>query len=854
MSATAVPRLRLVAAISEARADPAVATVLLAGGPGVGKSWLLGATAHAGDLRVWAMEALRGVPLAALGPVIDPRAEATDPATRVALAHAALRQVTTVLVDDIDHLDDVTAAVVAQARLRGVRVVATVRTTDGVLPEAVRELAMSASTRVVVVHPFSVEETHDFATELLGGEVSPTLVDELWQRARGNALFIEQLVQQARLTGNLEVGPSGWLTRRSLGVPPRLEAIVAEQVEALAPTSRELAILLAGVGRMDAALADALGFAAAATDLARVGIIESTEVAGQPSLRFRHPLFGEVLWQRVEDTERRARLGDYLDAAHDRLDPAHRAHLAIDAGRDVGGDELLTAARAADAAGDVRQALDLADAAVVRGADALTAASVKAAALLELGDADAAVSVLKDALEVAPAGLPAVQLALQLHDIELWTRFDVDAGTMALTTQAARLPAEATWGREALRIAEANGLTYAGRAAEAVQRLDSLPPDPERPAAFTALIATSRAHATTVLGDTGTAIQIATTGHEDALRGAESTIPGARLVSLIIASHALCHHGHLSSSLDYARRAHAEAIEAGVLRARAWAALNVGNGWLHSGDLERSETWARRALSAADEAKMVDCRRIALENLAICAGSQGRADEDLQRQLRDASGGVGFLLHQTPIAHAWLVHASGAPGRAVRLLRDAQDAAEQAGALSTVAWIVHERLRMDDPTDTVATLARCPGSAPLLTARRSLARGLEDRDVRAAETAAIGFAELGAWLSAAEAGAVAARLHVDVAESASWRERAQTWATQVGGPRTPLLWHLRDPGLTPREREIALMAAGGASNIAIADRLTLSVRTVENHLSRAYDKLGVRSRHELTQALRPPSP
>ncbi|MGC4151981.1 MAG: LuxR C-terminal-related transcriptional regulator [Propionicimonas sp.] len=57
------------------------------------------------------------------------------------------------------------------------------------------------------------------------------------------------------------------------------------------------------------------------------------------------------------------------------------------------------------------------------------------------------------------------------------------------------------------------------------------------------------------------------------------------------------------------------------------------------------------------------------------------------------------------------------------------------------------------------------------------------------------------------------------------------------------------PRLTAREFEIACLAADGASNQTIAERLSLSVRTVENHLHRAYRKLGVDNRSELSTAL-----
>ena len=51
--------------------------------------------------------------------------------------------------------------------------------------------------------------------------------------------------------------------------------------------------------------------------------------------------------------------------------------------------------------------------------------------------------------------------------------------------------------------------------------------------------------------------------------------------------------------------------------------------------------------------------------------------------------------------------------------------------------------------------------------------------------------------------------------------------------------------LTRREREIVELASHGATNAEIAERLVLSVRTVESHLYRAMGKLGIGTRHEL---------
>ncbi len=55
--------------------------------------------------------------------------------------------------------------------------------------------------------------------------------------------------------------------------------------------------------------------------------------------------------------------------------------------------------------------------------------------------------------------------------------------------------------------------------------------------------------------------------------------------------------------------------------------------------------------------------------------------------------------------------------------------------------------------------------------------------------------------------------------------------------------------LTPSESRVARMAAEGRSNREIAQDLFVTVRTIEFHLSRAYDKLEIRSRAELPAAL-----
>lgn len=54
-------------------------------------------------------------------------------------------------------------------------------------------------------------------------------------------------------------------------------------------------------------------------------------------------------------------------------------------------------------------------------------------------------------------------------------------------------------------------------------------------------------------------------------------------------------------------------------------------------------------------------------------------------------------------------------------------------------------------------------------------------------------------------------------------------------------------GLSPREREVLALLARGHTNQEVADRLFLSVKTVETYRARSADKLGLRTRADLTR-------
>ena len=81
-----------------------------------------------------------------------------------------------------------------------------------------------------------------------------------------------------------------------------------------------------------------------------------------------------------------------------------------------------------------------------------------------------------------------------------------------------------------------------------------------------------------------------------------------------------------------------------------------------------------------------------------------------------------------------------------------------------------------------------------------------------------------------------------------WADRAAT-ELRATGQTKPRRIGLPTEGLTPQEREIAMLAATGLTNKQIGQRLYLSHRTVAAHLHRAFPKLGVTTRAGLRDAL-----
>jgi DNA-binding CsgD family transcriptional regulator len=82
----------------------------------------------------------------------------------------------------------------------------------------------------------------------------------------------------------------------------------------------------------------------------------------------------------------------------------------------------------------------------------------------------------------------------------------------------------------------------------------------------------------------------------------------------------------------------------------------------------------------------------------------------------------------------------------------------------------------------------------------------------------------------------------------AWTRVAHTELTAIGARLQPRPRTGADV-LTPQELQVASLAASGAGNQEVAERLFISRKTVEYHLGHVYRKLALASRTELAAAL-----
>ena len=242
--------------------------------------------------------------------------------------------------------------------------------------------------------------------------------------------------------------------------------------------------------------------------------------------------------------------------------------------------------------------------------------------------------------------------------------------------------------------------------------------------------------------------------------------------------------------------------------------------------------------------------------LAQAYSMMGRATE-AANAIEEAMSAVIGEDHdpQLLLAQSWSAAAKGDMTSARMFALTAADSASASGSYYVEVDALHLIARYGDGSvaGRLASVARRSGG-PLVDLQSRHAFGVAADDGVELDNVASAFQELGALLYAADASAQASAAHDSAANRQGSAESAATasrLAALCGGAVTPALRLQHKPlPLTTREREIASLAASGMTNREIAERLTVSLRTVEGHLYRAATKLDVADRDEVAALVR----
>ena len=853
-------------ALAAFEAGAQVRGVALVGESGVGKSTLARTLAEilaAGDHTVrfvLGTETGSAIPLGAFYRSVT--VEAThEPAVMLASAHQALEQEENlvIVVDDAQLLDPLSATLVHQLAVSGKTwLIVVVRTGDSV-PDAVTSLWKEQLLSPLSIKPFSREQVGELARGVLGGAVDLRLIDELHHRTAGNLLLLRGLLSAGRESGVLIQTEAGWQLHGPLRGDDELYDLLEFRLRSLAPEELTVIEIIATAEVLDWHVLQAVCEADAVARLERRGLIQVVADGAQTVARLNHPVIGEAAIQRA-GTVRNRQLNTLLaqqlqrhfnpDMPHGDVRP--RIQLAqfimrSDLPPDL--EVIIDAAASAVTMSNVVFGEELARFAFDHGGG-LPAAIVLAEAVSWQGRGDESEEVLAafdpdgadEILTVRWGSLRAANL--------FWGCGRVDAARSVLANVKDRVRCETMLG---LALAmEVSFAFFSGDLSKAITTgLAVCESEVGPPAAVWAAMSTSWALA--LSGRFSDCHRIADGGFRAAAlgeSGPQRFAIGLAEVMALTAAGDLC-----AADLVWERYA---AVSAGVREAKAIVKAVVG-----------LANFARGALDAASEALHNSVRAMSTgfpsgwlmlisALLAQLEAGQGHSEAAASalKLSEDANGPqVAVFLPELELARAWVRASRGQTSSARRHAIRAAEVARQQGMCAVEMRALHTAVRFGDRSHAarLGELA-CVLDAPLPDASAAHARALADHDAHSLDEVAERFSGIGAMALAADAAAQAAREHARAGERAKGLESAARahWLAGKFGLHSPAIDAVTQPlPITDREREIAAMVSAGLSNREIADRLSVSVRTVDGHLYRIFTKLGIQSRDQLTRLLRP---
>jgi DNA-binding CsgD family transcriptional regulator len=731
------------------------------------------------------------------------------------------------------------------------------------------------------VHGLRNGDARALLSSVLRSKLDERVRDRIIAETRGNPLGLLELPRE--LTPTELAG--GFALMGGQPLTGRIEESFVRRLEQLPEDTRRLLLLATAEPMGDPLLlrraANRLRVGPAAAGGAQApGMLEIGE-----RVTFRHPLVRSAVYRSAALPDRRAVHLVLAEATDRELDPDRRAwHLAAAASgpdEDVAIELERSAGRAqargglAAAAAFLQRAVGLTQDPVRRAGRALAAAQ----ASLQAGAFGVALGLLA-AAEVGP--LDAMQLArLDLLRAQLAFAHSRGSDAPPLLLRAAKTlePLDARLARETYLDAWSSAL-FAGRFARAggldeVSREARNAPPAAEPAracdllldGYALLLTDGRAAATPVL-------QLAVKAFAGERASAEEVLRWgwlATVAAVIVWDYESC--------VAVASRGVQLARDSGALTVLAVALNIMAQAVALGGDF----AGAARLISEADavtEATRTPVLRYAAIYLSAYRGREGDVAALVDATVPEATaGGQGNAVQFASLAAAVVANAGG---RYREALAPAQDASDDMPELVVSMWALIELVEaaarsgeMELAQRAVDRLAernyisandwsrgveaRSRALVSEGVAADALYREAVDRLSRTRLRPELARAHLlyGEWLRR-ERRRVDARAQLRAAHDQftsigmeGFAERARRELLATGENVRKRTVETRDD-LTAQERQIAELARDGLANPEIGARLILSPRTVEWHLHKVFGKLGIRSRHELANAL-PPS-
>ena len=749
--------------------------------------------------------------------------------------------------DDAHHLDNLSATLVHQLALSGsVRLMVTLRAGESV-PDAITTLWKDKLLTRVDIEPFDLAQTRELLDAVLGGPLETSSADRIFNVSEGNPLFLRHLVEGAVNSGALRRVEGVWQLRGEMALTPQLSTLIGEHLSSLPPPVKSVLKYLAVEEPLMLTELSGLTGREAIEQAEDLNAVEVTVGGDGLVVRSAHPLYTEQVRAslgRVAARRLRTQLVAQLSSGVSTHVSARLrlAALAIDSDTPPPVDNVVASAYEAMRLGDLELGERLARSALERSG-ALAARVQLAHALAWLGRGREADDVLEP---VDPDHLSEWELtawAVPKAANGFWMLNEPQQAIDFLCVTRARVTDPA-----ALTMIDALAATFAMNAGKPQQAVTIALGVLNSSCAQDIAVAWAAATAALSSARLGRFSEVAPL----AQRGLAAEHPGLLRFTIGL--------GEITTSLMTESVMHAQRLARHYMEfsehqqpGRSIAEILLARTLMASGEFAAATSLLREAAAALTRTGY-SWGPLALIYLAQALGQQGESAAAAEMLARaESRHGMSSELYapELALARAWKLAAAYDMDGALTAARDAARIAERSGQLAVALHALHEAVRLGD-AHAADAIARMTDTIDCVAGRVALAHGraLAAGDAVALEAVARELAELGMTCAAADASAQAAVAYAcghDRKHELESRARADELR---GDASTPVLEQVLSPlPLTGREREIAVMVAEGLSNKAIADRLVVSVRTIEGHIYRACTKLDVADRATLAHVV-----